>query len=459
MTSIPCAPSKSYANDDASKVRLPDPEYVDSDNEDFYHEDDEVAETDRQRLIDDFVVIGKKVRDALVQRSNEESLPQPKRSKLNLRALNTSSDVRKSYKDDGIANLPTTEMTGVDPEITRMCAALSGQIYDVKKADDLDLTNPVAPRDVQVILFDDFGKLAETTPPMAIAITGKTMIIGWCGSQTLMDWALNVAFSPLASRAWTHVAPRVRAHGGYCALVESYFSQYQAFIVREIKERDINELIFTGHSLAGGVAQVAHMFVEGERQRLTPLSEWPISLSVRCIAFSAPMTTMTLDRKHKQSADFIKNIGKNVANIIYASDPVPRAYAELDFINELIINVLPQLSKGIPVPGIIKWVFDLQSKIEDAINSTFASQKELIKVMSAFRHIGKVVYYASETIAPVEYIDKGSSYKPTAQQLLLTQENLFRDIQYVESDDVMKVATDHHLFLISGRGLAYNRRL
>jgi CRISPR/Cas system CSM-associated protein Csm5 (group 7 of RAMP superfamily) len=55
---------------------------VDSDNEDFYYEDDDVAEADSQKLVDDFVAIGKKVSDALVQHSNEESLLQPKRAKL-----------------------------------------------------------------------------------------------------------------------------------------------------------------------------------------------------------------------------------------------------------------------------------------------------------------------------------------------------------------------------------------
>jgi hypothetical protein len=45
------------------KCAFADPKYVDSENEDFYHEDDEVAETYSQKLIDDFVTIGKYVSD------------------------------------------------------------------------------------------------------------------------------------------------------------------------------------------------------------------------------------------------------------------------------------------------------------------------------------------------------------------------------------------------------------
>jgi cytochrome oxidase Cu insertion factor (SCO1/SenC/PrrC family) len=232
-------------------------------------------------------------------------------------------EAKKSDKEGVIQNAPTPAMTGVDEILTRVCAALSGQMYTAKAKEDFDLS--IDDRKVEVILFDDNGELAETTPPMAIATTGDTMIIGWRGSSTLMDWVMDFAFAPMASRSWMHTAPCVRAQGGYCALVENYMGKHESFILSQIQSRGIKELLLTGHSLAGGVAQVAHCFIEGER--LSPRSPWNActramkSLAVRCISFSAPMTTVNLCRNDKASTKFLQNVGNNMANIIYESDP------------------------------------------------------------------------------------------------------------------------------------------
>jgi hypothetical protein len=174
-------------------------------------------------------------------------------------------------------------------------------------------------------MFDDNNKdmvkLGETIPPMVIAVTGNTMIIGWRGSQTLMDWVLDFAFAPMASRSWMHTAPTVRAQGGYCALVENYLSRHEDTILHEIEKHEITELLLTGHSLAGGVAQVAHFFLEGERS--APDSKWPNhkTLKIRCIAFSAPMTTVNVDLSNQASSTFLDSVRPNVVNIVYQSDP------------------------------------------------------------------------------------------------------------------------------------------
>ena len=228
-------------------------------------------------------------------------------------------NTRKSDLEGYIEIPPNSDMTGVDETTTRICAALSGQIYTAKSKYDFDLS--ISGRVVEVILFDDNGILAETTPPIAIAITGNTMIIGWRGSQTLMDWIMDFAFAPMASRSWVHMAPSIRAQGGYCALVESYMCKHESTILKEVKTRGIQEILLTGHSLAGGLAQVAHCFLEGER--LAVSSPWKCldQVNIRCISFSAPMTTVNLNRKDKGSAKFLKKVGSNASNIIFESDP------------------------------------------------------------------------------------------------------------------------------------------
>jgi hypothetical protein len=137
---------------------------------------------------------------------------------------------------------------------------------------------------------------------------------------------------------------------------------------------------------------------------------------------------------------------------LVATTRVPRAYADLGFLNDLVEDAIPQVAKSIKVPGIFKWAFGLQQKISEAIQSTITKEEALIEVAAYFRHIGKVIYYKSHDAAPEVYIDKGAFYrKPEG-----SNQKLFRDIKYVASNDVIKSAKDNHLFLVTGPGLAYN---
>lgn len=131
---------------------------------------------------------------------------------------------------------------------------------------------------------------------------------------------------------------------------------------------------------------------------------------------------------------------------------VPRAYAHLSFLNKLVKNAIPQVVGGIKVPGFLKWAFGLQKKINEAIKSNISKQEELIGVAARYRHIGKVIYYKDHAAEPEVYIDKGFFYKKSKG----STQKLFHDIEYVQSDDVKKSATDNHLFLVTGPGLAYN---
>ena len=55
-------------------------------------------------------------------------------------------------------------------------------------------------------------------------------------------------------------------------------------ILKAIKESGVTQVVFTGHSLGGGVAQVAHLYA---------LSNWKEAhpdVAFRTLTFSAPMT-------------------------------------------------------------------------------------------------------------------------------------------------------------------------
>jgi hypothetical protein len=438
-------------------------------DEQNYHEDDEVAALKHHKVIEEGMKMANKISEALVQRDvgeEEETEQESKKRKKASGLLSVSAkrvkaasvpaidESMKSSQEGTIKTPPTKEMTGVDPILTRVCAALSGQIYHVKSAEDFKLSTDEV--EVEVVLFDDHGKLAETTPPLVIAVTCDTMILGWRGSSTLMDFIMDVAFVPVASSKWLHTAKSVRAQGGFCALVESDLSIHQDTIIELIKSRGIKQLLLTGHSLAGGVAQVAHLFLEGARSDDGSVWSTLRNLKVRSIAFSAPMTTVNIDRKNDaKSVQFLNKVGAEMCNIIYESDPVPRGYANLTFINKLVENALPQVIKGLPIPRAFKWALKfagVPGKVGDFVENKIASQSELFKVAEAYRHIGKIVYYEDAEATPLVYIDKGFHFdKPEG-----STDNLFYDIPYIPSDNVYESVMTNHMFLVTGPGLAYN---
>lgn len=447
--------------------------YGDSRDSENYHDEGDASDKMHKQLVEDTKSLGKVLTGALKERADQEGKgtdhqkPPPTkmlkmangkaattRKNLNVFAGDEDEDMMLIQKEGDFRYLPTKDMTGVKRRVTRLCAAISGQIYYASSIDDFNLSNKDLKIQAEVIMFETHTKLEVTTPPFVAVVMGKTLICGWRGSTTAMDWVMNAAFAPVASSRWIKSAKSVRVQGAYCTLIESALCLNEDFLIKTIKDRGIEELILTGHSLAGGLAQVAHLSIEGSRANTySPWSDSDLkNLTVRSVAFSAPMAILNLDRANDPvSVSFVNDVGSNMCNIIYASDPVPRGYANVSFIHAVIKNAIPQVASGLPIPWFMKRFLDVQSKIENTFNGIIQSQADLIKIMTYFRHIGKVIHYEDDESIPVTYIDKGFYYsKPKG-----STENLFYDIAYKESDDIFKDLGAAHGILVSEAGLAY----
>ena len=75
------------------------------------------------------------------------------------------------------------------------------------------------------------------------------------------------AHPPLAATRWSGETKDVRAHGGYVNLVENTFSLHEDEIVGLIEKHKVERAFFTGHSLGGGLANVAHLVVRGQLKK------------------------------------------------------------------------------------------------------------------------------------------------------------------------------------------------
>jgi len=133
-----------------------------------------------------------------------------------------------------------------------------------------------------------------------------------------MDRISDFAFSPQANPSWTHIAKSVRVHGAYSAIVQNDMALHGREIIREIKARGVTELIFTGHSLRGGLAQTAHLIIEGELQREG--SEWNAvkdAIHIRALNFEGPMTSVVIDDGNPEAEKFVKKIAENTATVCF----------------------------------------------------------------------------------------------------------------------------------------------
>ena len=419
-----------------------------------YHDDDEHGIRMVEDLIQETKDVAKEVSSA-IKKSVE------KKKDTNANPLHKRHN--KAHLEGVCTYVPTKEMTGIDADLTRVCATLSGQMYGARSPESFKLPSELG---VEVVLYKDNGKLQETTPGMAVAIKGSTMIIIWCGTRGTshpMDIVMDGSFAPLASRAWQHTAPFVRAQGGILALVENYMSLYEKEIQEEIAKRGIENVVLTGHSLGGGIAQVAHLYLQGECEKQH--SDWQAvasksSLKIHTVAFAAPMTTVNLKRDDGASARFIDQVGQSMCCFVYEMDVVPRGYGCVHFVNEVLKSAIPELVSDIPVPGVLKWAFGAKSKIQDAMESMIEGNKELIGVMVLYRHIGRVIFYQSCKDPPVQLVDEGFFYKPRMRSGLPPRQNLFRNITYQKES--IETLAEMHNFLVgnnAGPGLAYTTQL
>jgi hypothetical protein len=311
---------------------------------------------------------------------------------------------------------PSQELTGVSPELTSICATISDQIYSAETINDFKLRNESNPSvTAQVVLFDNHGGLGATIPPFCVAVADSCMILAWRGSKTIMDWVSDVSYAPVTSSRWNQVSAQVRAHGAYASLIESDLATHEVWIVDQVQKRSIKTLLLTGHSLAGGLAQVAQLVIEGQLQ--TPGSLWfPLqnALEVRSVAFAAPMTIHLAGSQIKKidtkTRNFLKRIASRSCNMVYGPDIVPHGSGDLEYVLKVVEKLIPEVVSSLPYSWALK-MLGLESKISRTFTSMISKEnvKGLAEVMMQYHHLGTVVYYpapsASGSPAPAALRD------------------------------------------------------
>jgi len=395
-------------------------------------EDDDVIEKETKLLLNRFKT---KTINKMIERTEKEE-----------------NIIDWEVKDDGIFGcLPTKEMTGVEPIITQLCSTISSQLYSKDSFDEFMLST----KDIktELLIYDNHGDLFDATPPFCVAVTGKTMILGWRGTSGLADGLNDAAASPQSSLAWRKYAKTIKAQGAMTSIVSNDIVNHEIAIIKKVQDLGITEIITTGQSLGGGCSQIGHLIIRAQMEDET--SPWNAlkDVNVRSVSFCGPMTTVLRDNATPATDAFLEKLWNNSCNVVYKNDVVPRGYGYLSFIEDFLDDAADDIAKAIPGPRLMKRMVDVQGKIEDLISD--AEEMEavagLLSVFSQYRHIGNIVFYESEDARPRVLKDMGAFYKNTAGE-----KNIFRSVKYVPfKGDIMTEFMKWHMDPIRGPGLSF----
>mmetsp|Transcript_37619 Transcript_37619/g.76962 ORF Transcript_37619/g.76962 Transcript_37619/m.76962 type:complete len:262 (-) Transcript_37619:1248-2033(-) len=249
-------------------------------------------------------------------------------------------------------------------------------------------------------------------------------------------------------------------------------AKHQDFILKKIKEHDVTEILLTGHSLAGGVAQVAHLWFTGTMDpSIDPQpNPWKdlknkVGITVRTMSFEGPMTTVFMrsddNQLNQKGIDFINKCSANMCTTCYNMDVVPRMYGYLEFGLSAVENALSNITdiekgiKGSVEKDVVEY-FLHSAKAYSIRKSIDGKLKKDVTVAMQFQHLGHIIYYDSSEAKPQVCIDDPNGILNDAEGKTSPLPQ-FRDITYVPvKTGVVHKLTFDHMYIIFGPGLTLN---
>jgi hypothetical protein len=372
-------------------------------------------------------------------------------------------------------------------KLLHLCATVSGQLYEEKattrSAFEKILKNiPQVEKEfpnLQVRFLhtgpkfgDIVPKLLSTNPPsFAGIITGDTLILAWRGTVTVQDMVADIKFSPTTPSGWDETCSGLQVQKVYYNMIKTYFTSHEKDVLNYVsgnymKDKDkhisnkpdergspIKRIILTGHSLGGGLAQVAHLYLSvmgGKDSDNAKVSHLGTKVDVQTIAFSAPMTTAFTSTgiTNTTTLKFLDDtITPKMRNFVYSRDVVPCAYANLRFVDDMVdafLDDTPSASEAALAfaEGLVDWI---KKRGDD---------KDWQDELTKYCHVGKLIYYVNMKAAPKTYVDEGFSERGPLKTS--HRELSFYDLTYDGPDTkVAATALANHMALVTGPGLSY----
>ena len=167
----------------------------------------------------------------------------------------------------------------------------------------------------------------------------------------------------------------------------------------------------TGHSLGGGIANVAHLVVRAQLKKKG--SPWyklvPDKVNWLSCTFASPQTLVRKYDGPDNIPPLVVDLDASSYNVVYECDMFPRILGMLKYLGDFIETVAPKvvddkinhfvstlgfLKRGYLQPVVRAAEEQLQEAVPGAVK--FLKNKGLTEVVAQFTHTGTVVYLAPE---------------------------------------------------------------
>lgn len=180
----------------------------------------------------------------------------------------------------------------------------------------------------------------------------NTIVFAIRGTQTFMDWAVNLKSAPTSPRDFLD-DPGNLCHAGFLDVARKMIKPVAARLRQMLEEdpgRASCSLLITGHSAGGAVASLlfCHMLSEAARSELNQLAN--CFKRIHCITFGAPpVSLLPLAKPASRERQLRKSLFMSFIN---EGDPVPRAdKAYVRSLLELYASQAPKpAARPLPAP-------------------------------------------------------------------------------------------------------------
>ena len=209
----------------------------------------------------------------------------------------------------------------------------------------------------------------------------------------------------LAASRWSNETKEIRAHGAYINLVENTFSMYEDAIVDLVEKHKVERAFITGHSLGGGLANVAHLIVRGQLKKAgSPWFKLDNKVNWLSYSFAAPETIVRL-YKPGSPPRLMTELDHSSFNFVYGCDPFPRV-GMLKYLGDFLQIAVPKIAEaknscsGKPFCHVVKGLLSFSGIVPTIIDGVvkFLKSSGTAYVVNQLTHLGTVVYQESENL-------------------------------------------------------------
>lgn len=246
-----------------------------------------------------------------------------------------------------------------------ICAFLSSQVYSCEGSEATHTlhTNlqsyalkPFASevRHISVLHSDP----ADPHSPVAVLVHQATMYIAFRGTKAVVDVMTDCDCIPVSSPLWMDLCAEVKVHNGMGGRVQNEMLEFIGEMQKLVASLKVKDVIFTGHSLGGGMAHIALLAALGQKEANFRLLEEKLQkpcMDTFCgltpvrffaVTFAAPMVFhfpnddfRTIKRQAARNA--IYQLRSTLAvNYVFDDDIVPRFPRHVAFLKRSIPAVI-----------------------------------------------------------------------------------------------------------------------